>query len=143
MSIKTFTRKKAGSSFKEINLERDKRQALYLLPSWRKYSRQFLAANPRCIACGEKSQAVDHMRPHRGDLGRFKDPQNHIPLCTVCHNTVTSRFDRRGGSLEEKVDWIAKKRSEKKLSPVGLVVKIPPNFLQIGEELQNESTQSQ
>lgn len=86
---------------------------------WELYSRIFLKENPICYSCGSKSEAVDHIRPHKGDVVLFKKLDNHLPLCHKCHNTVTTRFDRNyrpGQPITEKLQWIAQKRSEHRVT---------------------------
>jgi 5-methylcytosine-specific restriction endonuclease McrA len=81
--------------------------------NWEKYRKRFLAVNPTCYACGAVAIVVDHLRPHQGDETLFKKLDNHIPLCIVCHNTVTSLFDRRfraGNSIQKKIDWLSRNR---------------------------------
>lgn len=53
---------------------------------WRTASKAFLLANPSCIACGRRSQVVDHDPPHRGDRKAFWDRSRWRPMCKACHN---------------------------------------------------------
>jgi len=80
---------------------------------WRNYAAKFLAINKECYACGKPATVVDHLKPHKGDEFLFKKTDNHIPLCTSCHNTVTSKFDRyyrQGDSIENKIKWLSRLR---------------------------------
>ena len=80
---------------------------------WEAYRRKFLALNPECYACGKPSAVVDHLKPHQGDWALFKKLDNHIPLCIVCHNTVTTLFDRKykaGNPITDKIKWLNRKR---------------------------------
>lgn len=81
--------------------------------NWERYRARFLAINTECYACGVRAEAVDHLKPHLGDEFLFKKTNNHIPLCISCHNTITSLFDRKyraGGSIDEKIKWLSRKR---------------------------------
>lgn len=69
----------------------------YRLPAWRAYRAEYLALNPRCIICGAPSEIVDHIKPHKGDESVFWNAANHQPLCKVCHDSKTARFDGGGG----------------------------------------------
>lgn len=85
---------------------------------WRKFSAAFLEENKSCYCCGEKSQAVDHLMPHAGDTALFEKTGNHIALCSRCHNTVTSKFDRNyrvGDSVEAKVQWLNNERARNEI----------------------------
>ena len=56
---------------------------------------------------------MDHLVPHKGDKKLFEQVGNHIPLCTICHNKVTARFDSRyvvGSSIEKKTQWLNDER---------------------------------
>lgn len=80
---------------------------------WQRYRAKFLAINNECYACGKPSQVVDHLIPHKGDQRLFEKLDNHIPLCTPCHNTVTTKFDRDyrpGNSVTEKIKWLNLRR---------------------------------
>lgn len=66
--------------------------------TWRKYRETFLVQNPFCTYCirdGELIYAdvVDHIKPHKGDMKLFWDPENHQGLCTKCHNKKTASED--------------------------------------------------
>jgi 5-methylcytosine-specific restriction endonuclease McrA len=81
--------------------------------NWESYRKKFLEINPECYACGKPANVVDHLKPHQGDERLFKKTDNHIPLCTVCHNTVTSLFDykyRAGNPITQKIQWLNRKR---------------------------------
>jgi len=60
----------------------------------------FLQAYPLCAMCPDESKraatVVDHIEPHRGDLGRFWDQANWQPLCTQHHNRSAQQQDIRG-----------------------------------------------
>jgi 5-methylcytosine-specific restriction endonuclease McrA len=53
---------------------------------WQAARIAFLAANPRCVACGQPANTVDHDPPHRGDRRAFWDRRTWRPMCTTCHN---------------------------------------------------------
>jgi 5-methylcytosine-specific restriction protein A len=81
---------------------------------WESYRESFLRINPECYACGETATVVDHLRPHKGDETLFKKTDNHIPLCAICHNTVTTLFDRNfriGSPITKKIEWLNRNRA--------------------------------
>lgn len=78
---------------------------------WEKYRWRFLYHNPKCYCCGAKSNVVDHIQAHKGDRELFENTTNHLPLCAVCHNTLTGLYDRHEvQNLEGKLNWIAETR---------------------------------
>jgi 5-methylcytosine-specific restriction endonuclease McrA len=83
------------------------------------YDGEWEAVNGRCYRCGVEATVVDHLRPHQGDVGLFKQLDNHIPLCKPCHDQGTALFDRRfktGGSIRSKLEWIQWSRAGKSLT---------------------------
>lgn len=81
---------------------------------WEAYRKRFLAVNPICYCCAKPAVVVDHLKPHQGCEKLFKQTDNHIPLCIVCHNTVTTMFDRdykAGNSITDKIEWLNRKRT--------------------------------
>jgi 5-methylcytosine-specific restriction protein A len=63
---------------------------------WQKARLGFLARNPLCVECerrGELTPAsvVDHIEPHRGNVGLFWDVRNWQALCKRCHDRKTAR----------------------------------------------------
>lgn len=92
-------------------------KAMYKTPEWESFRARFLYLNPRCYACGEDSVAVDHLIAHKGDELLFKKPDNMIPLCVKCHNTVTAKFDRfPKQKYREKLVWLSYQRVLRSLS---------------------------
>jgi 5-methylcytosine-specific restriction endonuclease McrA len=73
--------------------------------SWEKYRLRFLKENKLCYACAAPATVVDHIYAHRGDAELFKKLDNHLPLCSTCHNKVTALFDRKRRPTEEKIRW--------------------------------------
>jgi 5-methylcytosine-specific restriction protein A len=102
----------AGGLGSGIYEARDKPlQHLYTSARWVKY-RAWFKRQGACDECGrnhalcehcakagriEAAYAVDHIRPHRGDLTLFWDHANHQSLCESCHNakSVRERLDRQ------------------------------------------------
>jgi hypothetical protein len=79
---------------------------------WENYSKEFLKHNQYCFSCGDYADVADHIEAHKGDKDKFWKLDNLMPLCHVCHNTVTRRFDMRVKPLlEEKLKWIMKNRN--------------------------------
>jgi 5-methylcytosine-specific restriction enzyme A len=66
---------------------------------WRLASKAYLVKHPWCKACmadrweHRAAQVVDHVKPHRGDIGLFWDSSNWQPLCKECHDRKTARED--------------------------------------------------
>jgi 5-methylcytosine-specific restriction protein A len=55
----------------------------------------FLDDHPFCVRCGVFAQVVDHVVPHRGDMGLFWDETNWAPMCKRCHDRKTASEDGR------------------------------------------------
>lgn len=114
--VKGFAPKRVESKRKfNGGLEKDR---LYKSAKWQAYRKKFLAINYRCYACGSASTVVDHGTPHKGDVSLFWKLDNLLPLCAICHNTVTTLFDRNykpGGSINDKLTWIKWKQASKDL----------------------------
>lgn len=60
---------------------------------WQKYREQFLFNNPLCSYCegtGRITAAtvVDHIKPHKGNMKLFWNPDNHQSLCASCHSSI-------------------------------------------------------
>lgn len=90
-----------------------KKKRLYDTVSWAEFRNKFLAANPKCYACGERSRIVDHVISHKGNEIKFWEPTNMIPLCKLCHDYITGKFDQFVvPKTEEKMLWISNKRME-------------------------------
>lgn len=76
---------------------------MYELPIWKQALRPgHLLHEPFCRECakrGERVRAtvVDHIESHRGDMGKFSDPDNLQSLCESCHNrkTIQERNTRK------------------------------------------------
>ena len=95
--------------------------------AWERYSKEFLSENSICYACGRKSEAVDHIIAHKGDIDKFKSLTNHLPLCHKCHNTVTTLFDRHvKPKTQEKLKWLHANRLR---NSVTVRVKVLPKYL--------------
>lgn len=63
---------------------------------WQRYRKAYLARHPLCVECQSEGRTVaatvvDHVIPHRGDMGRFWDPCNHQSLCKQHHDAKTAR----------------------------------------------------
>lgn len=74
---------------------------------WRKASKAFLREHPLC-ACGCRGKAtiVDHIRPHRGDLGLFWDRSNWQAMTKAHHDRKTARDDGGGGNVRRQPDAV-------------------------------------
>lgn len=76
---------------------------------WTRYRAAWLRDHPLCgdrrngtstqhSYCAEQgyvvaASVVDHIKPHRGDMGLFWDAENHQSLCAPCHNRKTATED--------------------------------------------------
>lgn len=79
---------------------------------WERYRLRFLSVNGRCYSCGVTASVVDHLQTHKGDKIMFEKLDNHIPLCSKCHNYITAKFDRYGSQKYwDKLKWMAENRS--------------------------------
>lgn len=91
---KMFNPSRNSGAKKFVNKNRIERQDLYNNKDWTNYRFRFLHHNKQCYCCGAPSSVVDHVRAAKGDVELFEKNTNHIPLCKVCHDTVTAKFDR-------------------------------------------------
>ena len=103
----------------KYNLQRDKAvQSLYGT-RWQKARRLFMASNPLCKQCADSgrvspTEVVDHIVPHKGDIGLFWDEGNWQPLCRQCHDRKTLAEDggmgrpvrERGGGREKRAPYV-------------------------------------
>jgi hypothetical protein len=124
-SIKLFKKDKAaGFGSFNINSHIDE---MYKRYEWKEYSKRFLAINPKCYACGSKSEHTDHVKGHNGNEELFWKTDNLMPLCQKCHSTVTGLFDRKKPqNLQGKLRWVSKSRAMNALSfPVKVVPRKP------------------
>jgi len=67
---------------------------------WRKARTVFLAEHPLCSDPFGRhggrpvaASVVDHIIPHRGDQGLFRDPDNWQALCKLCHDIDKQRSE--------------------------------------------------
>lgn len=63
---------------------------------WQKARLSFLSRSPLCVDCKDRgliktATVVDHVKPHKGDIGLFWDVDNWQPLCVSCHTRKTAR----------------------------------------------------
>ena len=66
--------------------------------AWAKASKGFLRANPLCVMCLDRNlvtsaTVTDHVKPHKGDMELFWDPDNWQALCKRCHDRKTATED--------------------------------------------------
>lgn len=112
---KVYSNRRQSNNRTFKNPTRHSRQNMYKRSDWVQYRRRFLYHNPNCYACGGKASVVDHIVPHKGDIALFEATSNHLPMCTTCHNTVTSLFDRNykiGENVEPKGEWLERQRKK-------------------------------
>ncbi|KKJ75435.1 hypothetical protein WH95_18515 [Kiloniella litopenaei] len=95
----------AKKNWKEIDRKRGSSRERGYDNRWRKYRKEFLAANPLCVKCKAKgiiasANVVDHIEPHKGCNKLFWDTDNHQALCSPCHNSTKQADEKRGYSNE-------------------------------------------
>lgn len=88
---------------------------LYNLPIWRELRGNQLISepwcqNPTCYGLHQgngsrpaRASVVDHVTPHRGDMGLFADPNNLQSLCKPCHDRKTAK--ERAGIAVRSRGW--------------------------------------
>ena len=74
---------------------------LYRLNRWTKLRKQKLLTDPLCWYCLQMgnvtvADTVDHIVPHKGDVGLFFDWDNLRSSCGPCHNSTAALKDRLG-----------------------------------------------
>lgn len=74
---------------------------LYNRAAWRNLRRAHLSSHPLCRMHEELGRlvpatVVDHVRPHRGDLGLFFDHDNLQSLCKPCHDSHKQAAEHSG-----------------------------------------------
>ena len=72
---------------------------LYDTQQWRKARAAYLRLHPLCVMCRRDGRTVlasvvDHIRPHRGDVGLFFDQRNWQPLCKTHHDSTKQRIEK-------------------------------------------------
>lgn len=70
----------------------------YSTTRWKAARKAFLVLHPLCVECEQQGRlrpatVVDHIKPHRGDVGLFWDRSNWQALCTQHHNLKTAKED--------------------------------------------------
>jgi len=124
--------KKAGT-IKTFDPTRERDQKMHWTPEWKKFSHKYLELNPECYTCGEKSEVTDHIRVSRGQIEWFWRDGNYLPLCIICHNTVTAKFDSRSSGSEhdvsKKVGWMNEQRSKNQIIKERIFLK--PKYVSI------------
>ncbi len=77
---------------------------------WQQYRKGWLRRHPLCgdrlagpspqhSLCVQQQRVtaatdVDHIEAHRGDMGKFWDPENHQSLCGTCHDQYKAAIER-------------------------------------------------
>lgn len=80
---------------REYNKKRPSRSKRGYTRKWYALRALHLRQNPWCISClkeGKHTEAVelDHIIPHKGDMGLFWDKGNWQGLCVSCHSKKTN-----------------------------------------------------
>jgi 5-methylcytosine-specific restriction endonuclease McrA len=60
---------------------------------WQRSSAGWRREHPLCVCCKangrvKAAELVDHIVPHKGDMGLFWDPANWQSLCEWCHKHI-------------------------------------------------------
>lgn len=68
---------------------------------WTKQRNYYLKTHPTCVMCDKAGKVVpativDHITPHRGDLGLFWDMDNWQSLCKLHHDSTKQRMEKTG-----------------------------------------------
>ena len=83
------------SNWARYTQKHPERAAFYKSAAWTWARHQQLQREPNCRVCGEKANAVDHIRS-RAEGGADVDPDNLQSLCRRHHNTKTTNEGHRG-----------------------------------------------
>jgi 5-methylcytosine-specific restriction protein A len=67
---------------------------------WQATRLGYLQRHPLCCCCKANglvraATVLDHIQPHRGDMGLFWDPTNWQGLDADCHNRIKKLFEDR------------------------------------------------
>ena len=103
VSRKTCSTTLARRRYNRERLRNAPGRSFYRTERWRALRKAFLAKNPVCGHCGAPARHVDHVRPHRGDVGLFFDVRNLYPLCHSCHSSKTVTSDGGFGNPRKDV----------------------------------------
>lgn len=82
---------------KKSRRESEAWHGMYSLPIWTdKLRPEQLFREPFCRVCAKRNMrtyatVVDHVIPHRGDMGLFADPGNLQSLCVQHHNAKSAK----------------------------------------------------
>lgn len=80
---------------------RDEYRLWYGTAKWRRLSKWKKAVNPLCEYCQQagwitKTEVVDHIVPHKGDINLFYDSSNLRSSCKRCHDSIAKKKDKQG-----------------------------------------------
>jgi len=98
--------KEKQSRNKQNDRERGSASARGYDRRWRRMRKAYLNQNPLCVICLASgyivsATVVDHIVPHRGDRGLFRNQKNWQALCKKCHDEKTSsEKNPRGGGAK-------------------------------------------
>lgn len=72
---------------------------------WQQARLGHLRSHPLCVYCDRQdlvteATVVDHIIPHRGDMGLFWDRKNWQSLCATCHSGMKAREEAAGGAQQ-------------------------------------------
>ena len=72
--------------------------------AWRRARDAYLAKHPLCALCTQlgavtRADIVDHVVPHKGDVGLFWDQTNWQSLCKSCHDSHKQALEKSGALL--------------------------------------------
>jgi 5-methylcytosine-specific restriction enzyme A len=89
--------------------------------AWQQARAGFLAEHPLCCYCERvgkltASTIVDHIVPHKGDVGLFWDQANWQALCKRCHDALKQKeehgrvvgCDASGVPMDATSHWYAR-----------------------------------
>jgi 5-methylcytosine-specific restriction endonuclease McrA len=101
---------------KGVGTSQFKKKSPYNNVNWVEFRNEFLRINPRCYACGNRATVADHFVAFKGNKELFWKPDNFIPLCKLCHDTVTGYFDQFAvPKTKEKLEWLNHQRAKNEI----------------------------
>jgi 5-methylcytosine-specific restriction enzyme A len=82
---------------RSVGADRQVGKKLYNSAKWKALRKVLLAASPfcRCAECVAGNHlrmagVVHHLEPHGGDVGKFFNPSNLMPMAKACHDRLTA-----------------------------------------------------
>jgi 5-methylcytosine-specific restriction enzyme A len=82
---------------------------LYNDRKWHNARTNYLGRYPVCVGCAaigklEPATAVDHIKPHNGNVEAFWDEGNWQPCCAWHHNSIKASLERMWFAKQVTID---------------------------------------